>query len=716
MFTWLGLLEASAVGAICIALFFLLSQLFGERYRAGFRKVVWLLIALRMCIPISTAIFPKPVTVQVPVYVLQDERPRENVNPVPVDGEKADEEGPAEAAPTAGGAQMINTDRRQFTSQDILVLLWSVGAVGMLSFFLLSHYIFCRKMMRRSRRCADRNILRMTAELAKELELRRMPRLRLISGVQTGPFTVGFFRNTVFLPEDDYQERDLRYIIRHELVHCAGWDTQFKVLLGVVNALHWFNPLVWLMRNLVDQDMELACDERVLETCSREARSEYSELLMSCIGTDEAGRSALSTGYVQGVKFIKRRFRNIFNMHKKRGKAIGCIMIAALMLVSAGIGFQAGRTVYARSRIVIDQGIELRTDVTGDGRPDRVVVYDDTGALTASVGLESADGRSAWILYDEEEVWTTSYLVCGDLSGNGTADIVLMRITYGMHLTGWPSVLHVAEESGELAWQEYPEVFLPNPAIGGEQPTTFADIDCTDATIVEKDGQHILRLIAVDWDYFSETGDDSDQVLCIDCSWQDSGWYIEDMRTVKGYLSENKKDELLKNNIFAAPQETQAPQESQVSGGYLEIHTIEGYTFVDGNEAPVEVTINVESILRGEEAYSELCRQSPDIQRPDEDEEYLIVNFVVTYREGTPDTLYMTENRASLPEAALYFALPDGESNAHDMTSYLENAIYDLAIEQGQSAQGAVAFRQKQNNEEQLSFVGFETVTKFRVN
>lgn len=554
MFTWLGLLEASAVGGICIVLFFLLSQLFAERYRAGSRKVIWLLIALRMCIPISTVSYPKPINVQVPVYVLRDESRMENVNPAPADGKKADGEGLTEAAPAGGDGYITGpaVARSQLTSQDILTLLWSVGAVGILSFSLLSHYAFCRKMMRRSRRCADQAILRIAAELAEELGLRRMPRLRLISGVQTGPFTVGFFCNTVFLPEDDYQERDLRYIIRHELVHCAGRDTQFKALLGVVNALHWFNPLVWLMRTLVDQDMELACDEKVLESCSREDRSEYSELLMSCIGSDEAGRSALSTGYVQGVKFIKRRFRNIFNIHKKRGRAVGCIMIAVLMLVSAGIGFQTGRTVYARSGIAIDQGIELRTDVTGDGRSDRVVVYDDTGALTASVGLESADGRGAWILYDEEEAWTTSYLVCGDLSGNGAADIVLMRITNGMHLTGWPSVLHVVEESGELAWQEYPKVFLPNPVIEGGQPATFDDIDCTDATVVEEDGRHILRLIAVDWDYFSETGDDSDQVLCIDCSWHGSGWYIEDMRTVKGYLSENKKDELLKNNIFSS--------------------------------------------------------------------------------------------------------------------------------------------------------------------
>ena len=86
-----------------------------------------------------------------------------------------------------------------------------------------------------------------------------------------------------------------------------------------------------------------------------------------------------------------------------------------------------------------------------------------------------------------------------------------------------------------------------------EQPKTFDDIECLGATVIEKSGRHYLRLVAMDLEYFdiAESPDDvDDHVLCIDCSWQDDGWFIEDIQAVAGYYTENKQDELLENNIY----------------------------------------------------------------------------------------------------------------------------------------------------------------------
>lgn len=553
MFTWLGLLEASVVGGICIVLFFLISLLSGERYRAGYKKVIWLLIALRMCIPVNIAFFPKPITVQMPVYVLRENSRAADVEDALAEGMLPEEESPAATAPAAesnnGHMSSQSGIRGQFTSQTILVILWGSGSAAVLLFHILAHSHFRRKMLKKSEKCADERILETTTEIAGDMGLKKIPQVRLMKDVRTGPFTVGFLRNIIFLPDTDYQEKDLQYIIRHELTHCAGKDTQMKVLFVITNAIHWFNPLVWFMKSLVDQDMELACDEKVLTDTSKEERSEYSEVLMSCIRTDRADRSVLSTGYVQGVKFIKRRFRNIFNMQKKSGKAAGCIMTVLLVMVSAGIGFETGRTVYAKSGIAIDCGIELRTDVTGDGLPDQVRVYDSNDVLITSVILNTVDGQTSQFDYDEG-LWTTSYLVSGDLNENGAADIVLMRVSFGMHLTGPVSVLYAAEESGKYVWKEYPGVFISNSAINMEQPKTFDDIECLGATVMEEEGRHYLRLVVLDMEYLAETFGDDDQVLCIDCSWQNDGWFIEDIQTVTGYYSEHKEEELLENNIY----------------------------------------------------------------------------------------------------------------------------------------------------------------------
>ena len=145
-------------------------------------------------------------------------------------------------------------------------------------------------------------------------------------------------------------------------------------------------------------------------------------------------------------------------------------------------------------------------------------------------------------------------------------------------------------------------------------------------------------------------------------------------------------------------------------------HAIEGFTYVDGREVPVCVTLGVESIQKGKEAYEIMQKYNAAITPPDENEEYIIVTFHISYDEGEIEELDMMENRASLAAAGLYFALSNSHSNAQDMTSYLDNSIYDIVLAKGESAQGAVAFLQEKGNTEPLVFVGFEQIVRFYIN
>lgn len=552
MFSWMGLLEASAAGGICIMIFFAVSEFTGQRFRAGYRKAVWLLIALRMCIPVSAAILPQPFTVQVPVVVLGERSDYKVAESQILSDQNLSGTAPAAEEETEKSGVTESRSEGSFTSQDLLALLWGCGCAVMLLYYLTVHFLFCLRMKKVSKECRDEKTLAVTAEIAGEMGLKKIPRIRLVRKVQTGPFTTGFFRNIIFLPDTDYQEKDLQYILRHELAHCRGKDTQIKAVLVIVNALHWFNPCAWLMKTLADQDMELACDQRVLAHTSKGERNEYSEVLMACIGTDRAGRSVFSTGYVQGVKFIKKRFQNIFHAPEKYSKVGMGLLAVLLMGAGVGVGFEAGRMVYAKGGIEIDSGIELRTDVTGDGMPDRIQVYDDNQSLVTSVLLQTADGRETFLRYDDE-MWASSYMISGDLSGNGAADIVVMRVGNGMQGTGIPDVLYAAAEGEKILWKEYPRNFLHNPGISMEQPDSFDDgAGWLGVTVIEKEGRHYLRLTAIDEKYFIESGTgDVDTVQCIDCSWQGNGWYIEEMQIVPGYYSQGKMEELLKNNIYS---------------------------------------------------------------------------------------------------------------------------------------------------------------------
>ena len=143
---------------------------------------------------------------------------------------------------------------------------------------------------------------------------------------------------------------------------------------------------------------------------------------------------------------------------------------------------------------------------------------------------------------------------------------------------------------------------------------------------------------------------------------------------------------------------------------------LEGYKLIDGREMPVNVTIEIANVLRGNDAYNELQEQAENVKQPDEDEEYLIVTFNISYDEGEVEELFMLENRASMEAAGLYFSLSNSKSNTCDMTSYLKNSVYNISLFQGQCEQGAVAFLQKKGNTEPLYFTGFGQIVKFNIN
>ena len=176
MFSWMGLLEASAAGGICIMLFFLVSQICGGRYTAKYKKVIWLLIAIRLCIPINSSLLPQPFTVRMPVYVLGERGSGQaagNVNNSLADMSEAGSEdfvngtiagdGVNNSGPMAG----TSPDSRYFTSWDIAIILWSCGSIAVLLYYLLGHIFFYHKMMQRSEDCSDKNILAATIKMSK---------------------------------------------------------------------------------------------------------------------------------------------------------------------------------------------------------------------------------------------------------------------------------------------------------------------------------------------------------------------------------------------------------------------------------------------------------------------------------------------------------------------------------------------------------------------
>ena len=75
----------------------------------------------------------------------------------------------------------------------------------------------------------------------------RKPELYFSDSART-PMMLGVFRPKIVLPLREYNEELLLNILRHELTHYRRFDTLYKWVASLILALHWFNPLAWVIR------------------------------------------------------------------------------------------------------------------------------------------------------------------------------------------------------------------------------------------------------------------------------------------------------------------------------------------------------------------------------------------------------------------------------------------------------------------------------------
>ncbi|MHB8285030.1 MAG: M56 family metallopeptidase [Caulobacteraceae bacterium] len=99
--------------------------------------------------------------------------------------------------------------------------------------------------------------------VAAELRFRRLIRLGL-----AGPAVVGVAWPRLVVPFDfaeRFSAEERGFIRRHERAHMQRQDTLANLVMAVIQALSWFNPLVHLAAGQARLDQELACDAQVVE-------------------------------------------------------------------------------------------------------------------------------------------------------------------------------------------------------------------------------------------------------------------------------------------------------------------------------------------------------------------------------------------------------------------------------------------------------------------
>ena len=266
-----------------------------SRYAARWRCWGWLLLCLRLAIPLPFS-FPN-VQVRAPIQLTSPslERPSElpftagrpfqdaAPSPVPPTGsssQQPDSSSPTSSSPDDTDAQ-TETKPTVYLSQ-IVTGIWILGGVGILVWNLIAHVRLKRFLKRWASPVQDFQLLPLYNAIGDELGLDRRPRLMTCPGL-AAPMLAGLFHPILLLPEQPLAPKELEYALLHELTHYRRRDIWLKALALWVRAVHWFNPLVWLMGRAIEQDTELSCDEAVLRLLPQDEHAAYGKTILSAV-------------------------------------------------------------------------------------------------------------------------------------------------------------------------------------------------------------------------------------------------------------------------------------------------------------------------------------------------------------------------------------------------------------------------------------------------
>ena len=207
--------------------------------------------------------------------------------------------------------------------------IWICGAVVFLGIFFYKYFKLVRLLRSRSTPDKDLYYWRQKYSLPVYKSLKRVQVRK--SELLSSPILVGCIRKTLYLPEMDLEDTDIQFILEHETTHLKRRDLLLKRFYIFVNALHWFNPLMYIAVKKAGGAIESACDFEVVRGKNAETRNRYAELLVYMLQEESQHNSSLFVSLSGNSGYVEQRLSNLAdNRRQKRGI---CVLLAGILIM-----------------------------------------------------------------------------------------------------------------------------------------------------------------------------------------------------------------------------------------------------------------------------------------------------------------------------------------------------------------------------------------------
>jgi len=311
-------LRASLVALVILAI----QMMLRPWLPANWRHTLWLPLLVVMVMPFVP---------ELPVHVIPA-RHVEAANAAPMVTE-------ADAMPSVNHEDIAATATPAPQKVPLLPFLWLAGALVTLTAGIAGY----RRKLRAIRSTATSPDPAMRAEIEEAriaAGLVRTPLVWLSREVES-PAVSGFLRPVLLLPAEfpaTFTATESRLILLHEFSHIKRHDLAQNWLLFALQALHWFNPVIWFAFARVRLDREIACDARVLALDSDDRRSDYGHALLKM--QDLPAPSGLRLGFLgifENASGLRSRITDIsrYGRSHPAWQVVGSTLVALIAVLGS---------------------------------------------------------------------------------------------------------------------------------------------------------------------------------------------------------------------------------------------------------------------------------------------------------------------------------------------------------------------------------------------
>lgn len=369
-FLVLLLLQVTIFSSVAAALIIAVKQIFKCRIPPAIGIFMWAVLLARLLCPIypesrvsiynfvpvgRSIMFSLTYNIDAEMDALEEERFKEE-NPyviktaAPEDTTSRSEE---DAASGTALSDAVAEDDGKRTEKLVDAVILSVYVLGIVLFLWRQIYVYCRAKKEayfQSRLCSDRELLTIYYSTAFSLGLRasKIPELR----VGNTSMLAGCFRPSVICRQGS-SPAEARMVFTHELNHYINHDNPLLLFSTGVCCMFWYNPLMWIVRNMLREDIELLCDARTLESCGMES-VEYAMMLCRHSAFGELSLAQGGAGMSATGRRLKTRLKNISIMKKhnylsRSASVLLCVAIVAVCLTNPVISQNSEYSEYIKN-------------------------------------------------------------------------------------------------------------------------------------------------------------------------------------------------------------------------------------------------------------------------------------------------------------------------------------------------------------------------------